>query len=48
MQSETLQGRKLNRVFVLVGLLLLLAGPVFGVDWANYFLGADLLYPVIV
>ncbi len=39
--------RKLTWVFVLVGLALLLAGSVFGVDWANYFLGTSALYPAI-
>jgi hypothetical protein len=38
---------KLNWVLLLLGLSLILAGSVFGVDWMNYFLGTSALYPVI-
>lgn len=38
---------KLTWIFILLGLTLLLAGSVFGVDWANYFLGANALYPAV-
>lgn len=42
-----LPARKLTVVLALLGLILLLAGSVFGVDWANYFLGTNALYPAI-
>jgi len=38
---------KLTWIFVMLGLTLLLAGSVFGVDWANYFLKTSAVYPVI-
>ncbi len=44
---QALPPRKMARVLVLLGLILLLAGSVFGVDWANYFLGTSALYPAI-
>ncbi len=44
---QALPPRKMDRVLVLLGLILLLAGSVFGVDWANYFLGTSALYPAI-
>lgn len=47
MTFQPLQGRKRTWVFALVGAALLLAGSVFGVDWANYFLGTHALYPAI-
>lgn len=47
MASYPLQGRKRIWVFALVGVALLLAGSVFGVDWTNYFLGTHALYPAI-
>jgi hypothetical protein len=34
-------------IFVIVGLTLLLAGSVFGVDWLNYFAGTASLYPAV-
>jgi hypothetical protein len=34
-------------VFLVLGVSLLVAGSVYGVDWANYFLGSTALYPVI-
>ena len=42
-----LEGNKRIWVFSLVGAALLLAGTVFGVDWANYFLGTSALYPAV-
>ncbi len=47
MTLQPLQGRKLTWVFILLGATLLLAGSIFGVDWANYFLGTSALYPAI-
>jgi hypothetical protein len=38
---------KLTWIFIILGATLLLAGSVFGVDWANYFLGTGALYPAI-
>lgn len=38
---------KRRLIFALLGAILLLAGSVFGVDWANYFLGTQALYPAI-
>jgi hypothetical protein len=34
-------------VFSILGLILILAGSVFGIDWMNYFQGAKSLYPAI-
>jgi hypothetical protein len=34
-------------VFSILGLILILAGSVFGIDWMNYFLGTKILYPAI-
>ncbi len=47
MTFHPLQGRKRIWVFSLIGAALLLAGSVFGVDWANYFLGTHALYPAV-
>lgn len=47
MSYQTVQGKKRIWVISLLGVILLLAGTVFGVDWANYFLGTNLLYPAI-
>jgi hypothetical protein len=47
MTANILQGKKRTWVFLVLGLTLLLAGSVFGVDWANYFLGTAALYPAI-
>ncbi len=47
MTFQMLPTRKLTWVLFLLGLILLLAGSVFGVDWANYFLGTNALYPAI-
>jgi hypothetical protein len=44
---NTLSRSKLTWIFILLGLTLLLAGSVFGVDWANYFLGTSTLYPAV-
>lgn len=45
---ETIPARKkLTCIVILVALFLLLAGSVFGVDWANYFKGTNALYPAI-
>jgi hypothetical protein len=41
------KGSKLVWILSLVGLTILLAGSVFGVDWANYFVKSNLLYPAI-
>ncbi len=47
MVPGTLSAPKRTWVLVLLGLILLLAGSVLGVDWANYFLGTNALYPAI-
>lgn len=49
MNNKTLplQAPKIYWVFGIVGATLLLAGSVFGVDWANYFSGSNLVYPAI-
>ncbi len=47
MTFHPLRGQKRIWVGILVGLALLLAGSVFGVDWTNYFLGTHALYPAI-
>ncbi len=47
MDFSPLGGRKRVLVFALLGGILLLAGSVFGVDWTNYFLGTQALYPAI-
>jgi hypothetical protein len=47
MTTQALQGKKFTWILVVLGLILLLAGSVFGVDWANYFLGTSALYPAI-
>lgn len=47
MTTQPLQSKKLTWVFIVLGTTLLLAGSVFGVDWANYFLGTSALYPAI-
>ena len=44
-ESQVLAGPKLAWVLGILGGVLLLAGSVFGVDWANYFYGTDSLYP---
>lgn len=44
---NTLPRKKLIWIFTILGATLLLAGSVFGVDWTNYFLGTQALYPVV-
>lgn len=44
---EAVSSQTRKWVFVLMGFVLLLAGTVFGVDWANYFSGSSLLFPAI-
>jgi hypothetical protein len=44
---NTLSRNKLIWIFIILGLTILLAGSVFGVDWANYFLGTSALYPSV-
>jgi len=44
---QSISHKKLTWMAFLVGLALLLAGSVFGVDWANYFLGTSALYPAV-
>ena len=44
---QALSPRKRTFVAVVLALTLLLAGSVFGVDWANYFAGTSLLYPAL-
>jgi hypothetical protein len=39
--------RKVIWMIIILGAVLLLAGSIFGVDWANYFLGTAALYPAI-
>ncbi len=39
--------RKRTFIVIVLGVTLLLAGSVFGVDWANYFSGSSLLYPAL-
>lgn len=46
-KTRPLQAPKLFWVFGILAGTLLLAGSVFGVDWANYFSGTNLLYPAI-
>jgi len=46
-KQASLSGGKLTWVVAILGAALLLAGSVFGVDWANYFLGTSALYPSI-
>ena len=47
MNTQSLSPKKLIWMAALVGLALLLAGSVFGVDWANYVLKTNALYPMI-
>jgi hypothetical protein len=47
MHTQPISRNKLALIFIILGLSLLLAGSVFGVDWANYFLGTSALYPAI-
>jgi len=47
MTEHSISRKKLTWIFVLIGFTLLLAGSVFGVDWANYFLKTSAVYPVI-
>ncbi len=44
---QALSPRKRTFVAILLAVTLLLAGSVFGVDWANYFAGTSLLYPAL-
>jgi len=44
---NTLSRSKLTWIFIVLGVTILLAGSVFGMDWANYFLGTSALYPAI-
>lgn len=44
---EAVGRSKYNLILALLGAILLLAGSVFGVDWTNYFLGTQALYPAI-
>ena len=46
-QGPLLDGRKRMAVLGVVGVTLLLAGSVFGVDWINYFYQTGSLYPAI-
>lgn len=47
MASSAVRGKKLSWIGAVLGVILLLAGSVFGVDWANFFLGTQALYPAI-
>lgn len=47
MKYHPVQGKKLSWVYFVMGVTLLLAGSVFGVDWSNYFHGTSALYPAI-
>ncbi len=45
--NQVLASPKLAWVLGIVGATLLLAGSIFGVDWANYFFGTTGLYPAV-
>jgi hypothetical protein len=45
--AQSVQGKKTVWIGIIIGATLLLAGSVFGVDWANYFKGTSVLYPAI-
>ncbi len=47
LQGQALSPSKKSWITGIVGGILLLAGSVFGVDWLNYFLSTNALYPVI-
>ena len=47
MQMETIKTPKLTFIYFLLAIVLILSGSVFGVDWANYFLGSNALYPAV-
>jgi hypothetical protein len=47
MTPKSISRLKLTWIAIMVGLALLLAGSVFGVDWANFFLKTNALYPMI-
>jgi hypothetical protein len=47
MQAQTIGRSKLTWILTLLVFTLLLAGSIFGVDWANYFLNTQALYPMI-
>ena len=44
---EAVKPPKRTWIFAILGAIFLLAGSVFGVDWANYFLKTNALYPAI-
>jgi hypothetical protein len=45
--ENVLMGRSRFLVLGLVGVILLLAGSVYGVDWVNYFYNTAILYPFV-
>ena len=47
MTERSISRKKLTWIFVILGLTLLLAGSIFGIDWVNYFLKTNAVYPVI-
>jgi hypothetical protein len=47
MTMQAIPRTKVNWIFIILALTLLLAGSVFGVDWMNYFLGTSALFPAV-
>jgi len=47
MSIKVISRNKLTWIFTVLAITLLLAGSIFGVDWANFFLSTSALYPAI-